>query len=110
MTDAKQQAGKGTLQPLVRLVLGRIRLMFGFCPACGSAAPAIYICQVCEYSGRLYSLSLVAKARWWKKFVTMSQRNDCLTCSRKNCNEVYHRDGSCRPNVGAHGGDGRSLP
>ena len=29
----------------------------------------------------------------------VGQRNDCATCTRRNCNEVYHADGSCRPNA-----------
>lgn len=45
-----------------RILRGRFRLLFGFCPNCNSDAPKIYDCKVCE-GGKYYLQNY-----WWKKF------------------------------------------
>lgn len=45
-----------------KILTGRFRLLFGFCPNCNSDAPELYDCPVCEHN-RFY-----LKNYWWKRF------------------------------------------
>jgi hypothetical protein len=49
---------------------GRIRLFFGFCPACNSDAPKLYDCKVCGWY-RTSDKGMPTKAtkkEWWDRF------------------------------------------
>ena len=46
---------------IIFIVIGRFRLLFGFCPLCDSSAPKLYDCPVCEYN-------YAPKMYWWDRF------------------------------------------
>jgi len=67
------------LNPKKRLhrIIGRFRLLLGFCPRCNSDAPAVYSCSVCKQvyedgakttvpnARQCYPPNLATKALWW---------------------------------------------
>jgi hypothetical protein len=40
-------------------------MLFGFCPACNSQAPALYDCKVCHYDTHTPQWNKV----WWPRFL-----------------------------------------
>jgi len=53
-------------------LIGKYRLMFGFCPLCNSDAPELDFCPVCKsYSssrGDKFPPEKETKDRWWKGY------------------------------------------
>ena len=43
-------------------IIGKMKLLVGWCPACNSDAPGLYSCPVCEYSE-------APKVYWWIRFL-----------------------------------------
>lgn len=59
------------MRKLFILIRGRIRLFWGFCPACNSDAPEKDNCIVCD---NFYGCSTVKETRmWWQRFKTLNQ-------------------------------------
>lgn len=55
----------------LKLARGRVRLFFGFCPACNSDAPEMYDCHVCEWPLQPFAgigQSATIKKTWWENF------------------------------------------
>ena len=55
------------MSKIFKLIRAYSRIMWGFCPACNSDAPAIDKCMVCMRS-REYPPAKVMKARWMRRF------------------------------------------
>jgi len=47
-------------------VVGKWRLLFGFCPQCNSDAPELYECPVCNYNKK-------PKSKWWSDYEFVNQ-------------------------------------
>jgi len=58
-----------SLQTNRNRILGKIRLVFGFCPRCNSDAPNLYTCPVCEYN-------YASKEFWWQRFIFWREGKD----------------------------------
>jgi len=54
------------------ILVGKIRLLHGFCPMCNSDAPELYDCPVCNYyssaGGDKWPPSKSTKSNWWNKY------------------------------------------
>ncbi len=53
---------------IFKLIRGRWRMLWGFCPMCNSDAPKIYDCPVCSGLPKLWPPNYFVKQEWWKNF------------------------------------------
>lgn len=63
-----------------KLLRGRWRLLFGFCPQCNSDAPEMYECPICDWKVHQYRKQAITfdgriigyrndRQYWWNRFV-----------------------------------------
>ena len=62
----------GKLKWALSILVGKFRLLHGFCPMCNSDAPELYDCPVCNYysqaSGHKFPPEKETKEKWWKTY------------------------------------------
>lgn len=56
-------------EKLLLKIVGKWRLLFGFCPQCNSDAPELYACPVCNYNK-------TPKISWWAMYKSINQLNN----------------------------------
>jgi hypothetical protein len=56
------------MKKIFKIIIGRLRLFWGFCPECNSDAPKLYDCRVCKYYGGSYPPDQFTKNDWWYRF------------------------------------------
>ena len=64
---------KNKTKQLFKLLIGKWRMLFGFCPKCNSDAPEIDTCNVCDYKNNYNSKFGRTKKQdrefWWARFL-----------------------------------------
>ena len=48
---------------IIKILFGRWRNMWGFCPKCNSDAPEVYTCDVCDGNRDFYPSKQIRKER-----------------------------------------------
>ena len=52
----------------IEALIGKWRLLWGFCPYCNSDAPVLYNCPVCHYYHGSYPPDKVLRRAWWVRY------------------------------------------
>lgn len=60
-----------TIMNKVKMLVGKWRLLFGFCPKCNSDAPELYDCSVCHWYRTSESGMPTSRIKkiWWERFI-----------------------------------------
>lgn len=56
------------MRHLVMSIIGKWRLLWGFCPECNSDAPDLYECAVCQFYKGHFPPSEAVKQEWWMRW------------------------------------------
>jgi len=70
------------MKKLLKKLIGRWRLLFGFCPACNSDAPELYDCRVCNWyiTSEMGMPTTETKKIWWEIFTKTLWLTTILIC------------------------------
>lgn len=54
---------------LIKILIGKLRMLLGFCPCCNSSAPELYDCAVCNFYHGKFPPSSATKRLWWENYI-----------------------------------------